>query len=320
MATYYGYTNSCGHVGDQPLFIIGDRSFGGAGQTTMTANYDVNLKCNGLSSDTSRKLIKASKKYAALEKFGVPRDVVSIDWQDMGTPGIQPQFWKAFIDALPEKCHVVVNCVGGHGRTGTALACLYLVYAEDTVTGWDAIEFVRNSYCDKAIETDGQERYVLSIAKFYGKQEGKPTAKKKKSKAKKSSTGSSTSLTNQPTFAPPYLQFHPLIFGSKSTKNSRYRVVFQYGTEDSYVEVVGDTQPDNKNHIKLVGTDIDILQKCLDDDEVGVASFDEGDKRDFVEATHVKFKLGYITEELRKRLNDKTLGNRTGGKKAATTH
>ena len=52
---------------------------------------------------------------------------------------------------------VEVACGGGHGRTGTALACLA---ALDGVPGSEAISFVREHYDARAVETPWQRRYV----------------------------------------------------------------------------------------------------------------------------------------------------------------
>jgi len=52
---------------------------------------------------------------------------------------------------------VEVACVGGRGRTGTALACLAVL---DGVPAGDAVAFVREHYHPRAVETPWQRRYV----------------------------------------------------------------------------------------------------------------------------------------------------------------
>lgn len=47
---------------------------------------------------------------------------------------------------------------GGHGRTGTALACLARL---DGVPAGDAVAWVREHYCRQAVETVDQEAFVL---------------------------------------------------------------------------------------------------------------------------------------------------------------
>ena len=52
---------------------------------------------------------------------------------------------------------VEVACAGGHGRTGTALACLAIV---DGVPAERAVAFVREHYDAHAVETPWQCRYI----------------------------------------------------------------------------------------------------------------------------------------------------------------
>jgi len=50
-----------------------------------------------------------------------------------------------------------VACGGGRGRTGTALACLAIL---DGVLAADAVEYVRQHYHPRAVETPWQRRFV----------------------------------------------------------------------------------------------------------------------------------------------------------------
>jgi hypothetical protein len=52
---------------------------------------------------------------------------------------------------------VEIACAGGHGRTGTALACLAII---DGVPAKEAVAFVRQHYDPHAVETPWQRRYV----------------------------------------------------------------------------------------------------------------------------------------------------------------
>jgi protein-tyrosine phosphatase len=54
-----------------------------------------------------------------------------------------------------------IGCLGGHGRTGTALACLAVLTGTppDEAVGW-----VRQQYCDNAVETDAQRTFVEGFA------------------------------------------------------------------------------------------------------------------------------------------------------------
>ncbi|MPZ62533.1 MAG: protein phosphatase [Propionibacteriales bacterium] len=84
-----------------------------------------------------------------------------------------PDFWlpsdrAATTDALREAWaraeyeRVEIACGGGHGRTGTALACLAVL---DGIPGREAVDYVREHYSPRAVETPWQRRFVLRFAK-----------------------------------------------------------------------------------------------------------------------------------------------------------
>ena len=66
-----------------------------------------------------------------------------------------PTLTEAWQRAAAER--VEIACAGGHGRTGTALACLAIL---DGVPNTEAVAFVREHYDPHAVETPGQRRYV----------------------------------------------------------------------------------------------------------------------------------------------------------------
>ncbi|WP_424889100.1 protein-tyrosine phosphatase family protein [Streptomyces sp. XH2] len=79
-----------------------------------------------------------------------------------------PDFWlpsdrAATADALREAWaraeteRVEIACAGGHGRTGTALACLAVL---DGVPSQHAVAYVREHYAPRAVETPWQRHYV----------------------------------------------------------------------------------------------------------------------------------------------------------------
>lgn len=49
-----------------------------------------------------------------------------------------------------------LGCIGGHGRTGTVLAALVKVVTGEA----DAITYVRKNYCERAVESDAQVRFL----------------------------------------------------------------------------------------------------------------------------------------------------------------
>lgn len=89
-----------------------------------------------------------------------------ITWPDFGVPA--PDDERRLFDSVHEmrtraaqgEC-VEIGCMGGTGRTGTALACLVVLEGFDPVA---AIAWVRSNYHPDAIETDDQEALVDQFA------------------------------------------------------------------------------------------------------------------------------------------------------------
>jgi hypothetical protein len=80
-------------------------------------------------------------------------------WPDFRLPAddaeVLATLTEAWQHAVAER--VEIACVGGRGRTGTALACLAIL---DGVPSAEAVAFVREHYHPHAVETPGQYRYV----------------------------------------------------------------------------------------------------------------------------------------------------------------
>lgn len=86
-----------------------------------------------------------------------------IEWPDFGVPTDIPRLRTALLDLLDRARRdevVEIGCLGGHGRTGTALACLAVLTGTPAE---DAVAWVRTSYCEKAVETEQQEAFVLQF-------------------------------------------------------------------------------------------------------------------------------------------------------------
>jgi hypothetical protein len=92
-----------------------------------------------------------------------PWEHAYIDWPDFGVPPDAEAVVGPLTTVLERARSgqdVEVGCIGGHGRTGTALACLAVL------TGYpatDAVAWVRSAYCASAVETPGQEAFVAAL-------------------------------------------------------------------------------------------------------------------------------------------------------------
>jgi hypothetical protein len=87
-----------------------------------------------------------------------------VGWPDFGVPGDKAAVAAALRTLHDRACageRVEIGCLGGHGRTGTALACLAVLSGHPPD---EAVAWVRTRYCPKAIETAEQEAFVATLA------------------------------------------------------------------------------------------------------------------------------------------------------------
>lgn len=87
-------------------------------------------------------------------------------WPDMNIPKFKDVACHAIVDTFNKArlgMFVEVGCIGGHGRTGTVLACM----ASLAGVPWDeCVAWVKENYCPKAVETAEQEWFVDFFDKF----------------------------------------------------------------------------------------------------------------------------------------------------------
>ncbi len=93
------------------------------------------------------------------EPPAVPWPSAWLRWPDFRLPADPVAAAGAFRDAWTRAAteRVEVACAGGHGRTGTALACLAVL---DGVPAAEAVGYVRAHYSPRAVETPWQRRFV----------------------------------------------------------------------------------------------------------------------------------------------------------------
>lgn len=92
--------------------------------------------------------------------------LLKINWFDRRAPDLTPAFWPALVDRLSGD--VVINCQGGHGRSGTAFASLLMCLVPD-YTPLDAIIHLRALHCPRAIESVEQHEYLNSVGQYLGR-------------------------------------------------------------------------------------------------------------------------------------------------------
>jgi protein-tyrosine phosphatase len=140
------------------LTFFGGGSFRGMDTTGM----DVVIDC-GAGVQQCR---KGNRNSSSLQQ----QWIIRLGWPDGGVPEMQEKDWRDLLDLLQELSRrrksclkVLVCCVGGHGRTGTALSILA---ALSGVEPENPVGFIRQEYCRRAVETKPQCSYIRKIAKL----------------------------------------------------------------------------------------------------------------------------------------------------------
>ncbi|MQA16885.1 MAG: protein phosphatase [Pseudonocardiaceae bacterium] len=85
-----------------------------------------------------------------------------VRWPDGWLPADRGDARDALLELWlrAESERVEVACSGGQGRTGTALACVAIL---DGVPAADAVDYIRQHYNPRAVETPWQRRYVMQF-------------------------------------------------------------------------------------------------------------------------------------------------------------
>lgn len=111
---------------------------------------------------------------AAIDEKGHSRQIegdrmIKINWADGNAPDMTEKDWRNILNDLEQlrrragkdNLNILVCCLGGHGRTGTALAVLAAITG---IAPQNPVTFVRKKYCEKAVETMSQCTYIRGIA------------------------------------------------------------------------------------------------------------------------------------------------------------
>lgn len=105
--------------------------------------------------------------------------IIKIDWADGSVPDMTEEYWRNILQDLEklrtslgrDSLNILVCCVGGHGRTGTALAILAALTG---VAPDDPADFIHEKYCYRAIETRSQCSYIKKIAGLFTENDSSP--------------------------------------------------------------------------------------------------------------------------------------------------
>lgn len=149
------------HWGNKFAFQAQRLRFFGAGsfRGLVTDEIDVFIDCGaGIPHDIKRSSGLSRHDY-----------IIRINWLDGEAPDMTGKEWLTLLKKLEKiRLHlgkdilnILVCCMGGHGRTGTALAILAALTGVQTE---NPVIFIRKTYCRKAVETKSQCSYIKEIA------------------------------------------------------------------------------------------------------------------------------------------------------------
>lgn len=90
-------------------------------------------------------------------------EVCWVKWRDFWIPNSPAEAAATLHDAWQAAAdrRVEFACDGGLGRTGTALACLAVI---DGLDAGDAVDYIREHYHRRAVETPGQRRFIRQFS------------------------------------------------------------------------------------------------------------------------------------------------------------
>jgi hypothetical protein len=167
------------HVDHKETFItIKGSKVGGFAKKDLVDFDGLLVNCSGTPILDKKSIVTVSNpklkflmdsKYVIKTRF----EELSIDWYDRSDVDLTPEFWVdltkyAFAEAKYPRVNVC--CFGGHGRTGTAIACIMLAasHLDFPINGnkgmikgpGKLMKWIRKSYCEDAIEGANQEDYI----------------------------------------------------------------------------------------------------------------------------------------------------------------
>lgn len=177
---------SC-HNGPTTLFINRGLSLGGASLWEATKyfyDYDLVISLEYLDIKKYPLVwgdVRSIELGRILDEYSLTEHI-HIKWPDFSIPQVDKEFWTKLSRFLKKKGRdkerfnkvykVMIHCMGGHGRTGTALAILASLCTDEGWQGEDLLEKIRRFHCSKSVENKKQIKYIEKILGFKLKGDG----------------------------------------------------------------------------------------------------------------------------------------------------
>lgn len=166
------YIRQC-HQGNKFAFQWQALKFFGAGsfQGLSLKGIDVIIDC-GANILQNKELLDSSQDTSTVQEDRV----IKINWRDGAEPDLTEKDWIVLLEDLErirlnlgrDSLNVLLCCLEGHGRTGTALSILAAITG---VAAINPVKFIRERYCQNAVETRSQYNYIKKITKHSSENE-----------------------------------------------------------------------------------------------------------------------------------------------------
>ena len=155
------------HGGAKKVFSLGKVDVWGSSSASLEKVPDPLLAQISLCDDITTHDVRTNKQGTAMFNRAINYAnsapclaCMSIDWSDREAPPVDKKFWQKLYEDLKDKSgNLIINCFGGHGRTGTALLSLANV-AGIIPKDKDGVLWLREIYCEESIESKEQIRYL----------------------------------------------------------------------------------------------------------------------------------------------------------------
>lgn len=157
------------HVGPKKVMQIGKTMVYAGSWAEVAGDFNwsfiLRMMDGGKKYPTGIVMNKQAQLVFPVELLDIPNPpIIDIDWEDFSVPSLDHKWWVLLNESIKKlpKGNMLVHCIGGHGRTGTALAILAGLngyYKKKS----DPVATVRERYCPDAVESSEQIEYIETI-------------------------------------------------------------------------------------------------------------------------------------------------------------
>ena len=166
----------CPHNGTKCVFMIDGISVYGSKidtiNPTVLNDETFLLNCSDSTFTYEAPVRKTDLKYGMTKYMKRAHGQMDLAWPDRGAPNLPGVFWQDLFRSMrkatakrgdtvvPRYTKLLICCLGSHGRTGTAMAA---ILTQHGIPVDEAVDLIRGSHCEKAIESQEQMEYLLRI-------------------------------------------------------------------------------------------------------------------------------------------------------------